>query len=99
MGSAFPSGDSCRMMRADAPVRRTVERIHSVLTTYSGGDHVTTHDPHKAQPVLRQGPELSAARLAAILVHGRGATAANILELAREVNAADIAFLAPQAAG
>ena len=34
-----------------------------------------------------------------ILVHGRGASAEDILSLTREFNASDIAYLAPQAAG
>lgn len=56
-------------------------------------------DPHAGQPVLRLGPRLEAARLAAILIHGRGASAEDILGLAREFAADDVAYLAPQAAG
>lgn len=58
-----------------------------------------SQDPHRGQPVLREGPEPSAARLAVILVHGRGASAADILGLARELRARDVAYIAPQAAG
>jgi predicted esterase len=58
-----------------------------------------TEDPHRGQPVLREGPEPSAARLAVILVHGRGASAADIMGLARELRISDVAYLAPQAAG
>jgi predicted esterase len=42
---------------------------------------------------------VSGARLVAILLHGRGASAANILGLAREFAAKGVAYLAPQAAG
>ena len=55
--------------------------------------------PHAGQPVLTFGPALADARLAAILIHGRGASAEDILGLAREFALPDIAFLAPEAAG
>lgn len=56
-------------------------------------------DPHGGQPIVRRGPAAQAARLAVIIVHGRGDTADGILALAEEVGATDISFLAPQAAG
>jgi predicted esterase len=56
-------------------------------------------DPHAAQPVLRLGPTLADARLAVIALHGRGASAEDILGLARQFAASDVAYLAPQAAG
>ena len=56
-------------------------------------------DVHASQPVLRAGPLISDARLVAILLHGRGATAEDILGLSREFTAPDVAYLAPQAAG
>src|SRR6187549_3975176 len=56
-------------------------------------------DPHAGQPVLRAGSPVADARLVAIMIHGRGASAENILQLAREFHASDIAYLAPQAAG
>lgn len=59
----------------------------------------TAQDPHGGQPVLSRGPSLADARLAAILVHGRGATAEDILTLTQELRARDVAYLAPQAAG
>jgi predicted esterase len=54
--------------------------------------------PHAGQPVLRSGPELKHARLVAILLHGRGASADDILGLAHQFSATDIAYVAPQAA-
>ena len=59
----------------------------------------TPKDPHAGQPVLSMGPAPSQARLAMILVHGRGASAEDILGLAGELQLADVACLAPQAAG
>jgi predicted esterase len=56
-------------------------------------------DPHGGQPVLATGAPLSKARLVAILVHGRGASAEDILSLTRELRVKDVAYLAPQAAG
>jgi predicted esterase len=57
------------------------------------------HDPHADQPVLQAGVPLAQARLVAILLHGRGATAHDILPLSKEFTAPDVAYLAPQAAG
>ena len=56
-------------------------------------------DPHAGQPVLRSGPSPKDARLVAILLHGRGASAEDILGLADQFSATDIAYVAPQAAG
>jgi predicted esterase len=60
---------------------------------------VNPQDPHRDQPIFRHGLDPSAARLTVILVHGRGGSAADILGLADEFRANDIAYLAPQAAG
>ena len=54
--------------------------------------------PHADAPVLTAGTPLAAADAAVILIHGRGASAADILELSRQLTPAGIAFLAPQAA-
>jgi predicted esterase len=58
----------------------------------------TTVDPHARQPVLRSGPRPENARLVAILLHGRGASAEDILGLANQFSAGDVAYVAPQAA-
>ena len=55
-------------------------------------------DPHADQSVVSEGPAPTAARLTMVLVHGRGAAAANILTVARELQLDDVAFVAPQAA-
>lgn len=60
---------------------------------------MTIADPHGSQPVLHRGASLSAATAATILVHGRGATAEDILSLADELPAPGMTYLAPQAAG
>ena len=56
-------------------------------------------DPHRGQPILQHGPPPSAARLTMIMVHGRGASAEDVLSLAAEFGTTDVAYLAPQAAG
>jgi predicted esterase len=56
-------------------------------------------DPHASQPVLQIGPPPGDGRLAALLVHGRGASAEDILGLAVEIALDDVTWLAPQAAG
>ncbi len=55
-------------------------------------------DPHAGQPVLRSGPPFEHARLVAILLHGRGASADDILGLTHQFSANDVAYVAPQAA-
>jgi predicted esterase len=59
---------------------------------------VANSDPHAGQPVLRSGASSKDARLVAIMLHGRGASAEDILGLAGQFTARDIAFIAPQAA-
>jgi len=58
----------------------------------------TEQGPHQGQPVLLAGEPLDRARAAMVMVHGRGATAESILELAFELNQPGFAYLAPQAA-
>lgn len=53
--------------------------------------------PHRGQPVLVAGAALEQARAAMIMLHGRGATAENILELTDLFKQPDFAYLAPQA--
>lgn len=55
--------------------------------------------PHRDQPVLMAGEPLERARGALLMVHGRGATAADILSFAAELAQPGFAYLAPQAAG
>ena len=57
-----------------------------------------TRDPHAGQQVVRSGPPPENARLGVILLHGRGASAEDILGLSDQFSANDIAYAAPQAA-
>lgn len=54
--------------------------------------------PHQGRPVLAAGEPLERAKAAMIMIHGRGASAEDILSLAGEVNQPGFAYLAPQAA-
>ena len=54
--------------------------------------------PHQNQELLTAGKPLHEARAAMILIHGRGASAYDILELSALLPHPDIAYLAPQAA-
>jgi predicted esterase len=55
-------------------------------------------DPHRQQAVLSAGVPLANATAAMVLVHGRGASAMDILTLANEFGEDNLAYLAPQAA-
>jgi len=55
--------------------------------------------PHDGLPVLRAGEPLETARGAMILVHGRGASAADIMTVGAELMHSGFAYLAPEAAG
>jgi predicted esterase len=54
---------------------------------------------HANGAVLHAGAPLSDAALAVVLLHGRGGSAEDILGLASAFNLADVAYIAPQAAG
>jgi len=54
--------------------------------------------PHLGERVLAAGTPLGKATAAMILVHGRGASADDILSLGRELGRPDLAYIAPQAA-
>ena len=58
-----------------------------------------SESPHRKQPVLEQGNPLEQASGAVILLHGRGASAEDILGLREELQLPKLAYLAPQAAG
>jgi len=58
-----------------------------------------TSDPHRNQPIRRTGAALATAKAAMILLHGRGASAEDILSLAGEMYDERVVYLAPQAAG
>lgn len=56
------------------------------------------NDPHAGQPVIATGETMRRASAVLILLHGRGATAESILELAPYLQQPRLAYLAPQAA-
>ena len=55
-------------------------------------------DPHRDEPVRTLGAPLAQAAAAVVLLHGRGASAEDILGLAGEMYDERVAYLAPQAA-
>ncbi|MGO8949982.1 MAG: alpha/beta hydrolase [Ktedonobacterales bacterium] len=55
--------------------------------------------PHARQPILAAGEPLPTARAVMLMLHGRGASAEDILSLASELGQPGFAYLAPQAAG
>ena len=58
------------------------------------------NDPHRGQPVLAAGAPLELAKAAMIMLHGRGANAADIIGLAAGASMRpELAYLAPDAAG
>jgi phospholipase/carboxylesterase len=61
-------------------------------------DHPSSN-PHEKQPVLSAGETLKSAKAAVVLVHGRGASASDILTLVPEIEQPGFAYLAPEAAG
>ena len=56
---------------------------------------VERNDPHSGQPVLHTGAALEQAPAAMIMIHGRGASAHDILGLAGEFERPDLAEIAP----
>ncbi len=56
-------------------------------------------DPHAGQPVEVRGEPLRSSRAAVILIHGRNAGPANILELAEALAYPQVSYLAPAAGG
>lgn len=55
--------------------------------------------PHQGQPVRIAGEPVSRARAAMLMVHGRGASADDILSLSNNLDQPGFAYFAPQAAG
>jgi predicted esterase len=55
-------------------------------------------DPHRNQPILQRGAALDSAKGAVVFLHGRGASADDILGLAQNFDLPELANLAPEAA-
>lgn len=60
---------------------------------------ITNQDPHGGAGVVSAGTPLDRASGALVAIHGRGATADDIVALAREIAPPGIAIVAPEAAG
>lgn len=58
-----------------------------------------TQDPHGGREIRKAGASLAGAGAAIILLHGRGASADDILPLGRALAGDNVALLAPQASG
>jgi phospholipase/carboxylesterase len=56
-------------------------------------------DVHRGQSIVAAGSPLERATMAMVMLHGRGASASDILSLASEFGEPDLAYVAPQAAG
>jgi len=56
-----------------------------------------TVNPHIGRKILYEGTPLNEARAAMVLLHGRGATAQSMQDLADEINTENLAFIIPQA--
>lgn len=61
--------------------------------------HYDPHDPHAGRPVRATGAPLTSAHAAVVMLHGRGASAEDVLTLASAFGLPDVAYLAPQAEG
>jgi predicted esterase len=55
--------------------------------------------PHAGQPVLRAGADPGQARAAMVMIHGRNAAPANILDLVPVLKRPDFLYIAPAASG
>lgn len=55
-------------------------------------------DPHGGQHIVRTGADIDQASAVVIAIHGRGASADDILSLSQFVDREDVAWMAPQAA-
>ncbi len=62
-------------------------------------DRHASQGPHDDRPVYWAGAPIERAKAGAILVHGRGAGAHDILGLVPEIDEGDVAYAAPDAAG
>lgn len=56
-------------------------------------------DPHGGQPIVTAGPAPEDAKLALVLLHGRGGSGQDMLSLCESMGLDTVAALAPQAAG
>ena len=69
------------------------------LAANSGALSAGTMYPHLGQPVVLAGEPPGSAQAAMVILHGRGATAQDILTLTTDLHCPGFIYLAPQAAG
>lgn len=69
------------------------------LAANSGELSAGTTNPHLRQPLVLAGEPPGSARAAMVMLHGRGATARDILTLTADLHWPGFIFIAPQAAG
>jgi phospholipase/carboxylesterase len=69
------------------------------LAANSGEPSTGTMDQHLGQPLVLAGEPPGSARAAMIMLHGRGATAQDILTLTADLHCPGFIYLAPHAAG
>ena len=69
------------------------------LAANSGELSAGTMDPHLGQPLVLAGEPPGSSRAAMIMLHGRGATAQDILTLTADLHCPGFIYLAPHAAG
>ena len=69
------------------------------LAANAGELSAGTMDPHLGQPLVLAGEPPGSARAAMIMLHGRGATAQDILTLTADLHCPGFIYLAPHAAG
>lgn len=60
-------------------------------------NNISSHDLHQDQHAIHYGALLDDAKAVMIMIHGRGASAQDILSLAYEIDLPGIAYIAPQA--
>jgi phospholipase/carboxylesterase len=75
------------------------EREEVWLAANSGELSAGTMDPHLGQPLVLAGEPPGSAQAAMIMLHGRGATAQDILTLTADLHWPGFIYLAPHAAG
>ena len=90
-------GESLKLPSWEEPNRALIERGLAPVTTPRARSRAMT--PHTGQPVISAGVPLGKGRAAVIMVHGRNASPANILDLVPRLNCPEASFLAPAAAG
>jgi len=98
----LPEWFESRRATIEAQVPRIVNREYGVSLGTRELEAAPTPSTEPQTPeiqVYTAGRPLNQARVAAVLLHGRGATAGDILSLERELNLSAFAYLAPQAEG